>query len=374
MLKWFKKNKPEEISEEAAEAIGDTTEEEASAEISGHASAPQTAVEVSPDAPPEAEIEPEDSSPAAAPGFFGRLTKGLSKSQQAISGQLRSAVGLKKKVDEELIEDVEDILLQADVGISSTEKISERLRKLGRKHEAYDPEAIADLVKESIAEILNDSNRTMELQDAPPTIVLVVGVNGVGKTTTIGKIALEFSNAGKKVMLVAGDTFRAAAVEQLAVWAERSGAGLVTPQKDGADPASVCYEALSEAKEALPDVVLIDTAGRLHTKKYLMEELSRVIRVIKKIYPEAPHETILVLDATTGQNALQQVHTFREVTDVTGLVMTKLDGTAKGGILIAIKDAHPDLPVFKIGIGEAPEDLRDFHAKEFAEALFAQKD
>jgi fused signal recognition particle receptor len=203
-----------------------------------------------------------------------------------------------------------------------------------------------------------------------PTIYLVVGVNGTGKTTSIGKLALEFARQGKTVMLIAADTFRAAAVEQLGIWAERTGACLVSSEREGADPASVCFEGLAEAAKSKPDVVLIDTAGRLHTKRYLMDELGKVIRVIKKSFPDAPHETILVIDATTGQNALSQVNTFREVAELTGLVMTKLDGTAKGGILVAIKQAHPDLPVFRIGIGEAPEDLRPFRAEQFSRALF----
>ncbi|MBI3736200.1 signal recognition particle-docking protein FtsY, partial [Candidatus Sumerlaeota bacterium] len=220
-------------------------------------------------------------------------------------------------------------------------------------------------------DILSVGNRAIDLGRPAPTVILIVGVNGTGKTTTIGKLALEFTREGKSVLLVAADTFRAAAVNQLGIWAERTGAQIVR-KDDGADPAAVCYEALESARKSPPDVILIDTAGRLHTKTYLMDELSKVIRVIKKIYPDAPHETILVLDATTGQNALSQTATFKEVAQLTGLIMTKLDGTAKGGILIALKEAH-GLPIFKIGIGEAPEDLRDFNPGEFADALFAQE-
>ena len=307
---------------------------------------------------------------AGGGGVFTRLRKGLSRTQVALVDNMRAAIGLKDKVDEELLENIEEVLIRGDVGARSAARIVDRLRSEGRKREACDPDALTAIVKESILEILSKGQRPFA-HDAPtPFVVLVVGVNGTGKTTTIGKMALEMTRAGKRVMLVAADTFRAAAVEQLAIWAERTGSCLVS-KEGGADPASVCYEALDAAKNDPPDAIFIDTAGRLHTKTYLMEELGKVIRVIKKVQPGAPHETILVLDATTGQNALNQVDTFLEVAELTGLVMTKLDGTAKGGILIAIKDAHEDLPIFKIGIGEAAEDLRDFNAEEFADALFA---
>lgn len=302
---------------------------------------------------------------------LARLREGLSKTQEALVGQLKSVFRLKDKIDEELLDDVEDILIRSDVGAKSAAEIRDRLRKLGREQEAYDPDALADLVRSTIEEILVRGQRPMRSAASGPTVYLVVGVNGTGKTTSIGKMALEFTRRGRSVMLIAADTFRAAAVEQLTIWGERTGACLVSGEKEGADPASVCFEGLTEAARSKPDVVLIDTAGRLHTKKYLMDELGKIVRVIKKAFPEAPHETILVLDSTTGQNALNQVNTFREVADLTGLVMTKLDGTARGGILVAIKQAHPDLAVFKIGIGEAPEDLRDFNAAQFSEALFS---
>jgi fused signal recognition particle receptor len=341
MLKWFKKK---ESSEDAA-------------------TPPDSAIGV------EVRADAEEPPPPGSPGFLARLGSRLTKTQSNLSGKLRSAIGLKAKVDEELLEQIEEILIGADVGAKTAGKIVDRLRKEARAQEALEAGALTDLVKDSIAEILGSSQREIVSDHPVPLILLVVGVNGTGKTTSVGKLALQFTRAGKRVMLVAADTFRAAAGEQLAIWAERSGSGLVRGEQ-GADPASVCHEALTAAQTDPPDVLLIDTAGRLHTKKHLMEELSKVIRVIRKIYPDAPHETILVLDATTGQNAVNQVATFTEVAEVTGLIMTKLDGTAKGGILIAIKDAY-DLPIFKIGIGEGPEDLTDFVASQFAQALFA---
>jgi fused signal recognition particle receptor len=341
MLKWFKKKESPETAESARATA--TTAEAASGEA------------------------------ASGEGLFARLKRGLGRTQNALAGRLREAIGLKQKVDEELLEKIEEILIQGDVGFAAAERVIERLREEGRKRSAYEAEALTAVVKESIAEILMNGQREMRTAAEPPTVILIVGVNGTGKTTTIGKLALEFARAEKRVMLVAADTFRAAAVEQLAIWAERTGAGLVR-QNEGADPASVCFEGLEAARRDRPDVVMIDTAGRLHTKTHLMDELGKVVRVIKKHLPEAPHETLLVLDATTGQNALNQVKIFKEAVEVSGLIMTKLDGTAKGGILVAIKQAHPELPVMKIGIGERADDLRDFDARDFADALFAEED
>lgn len=365
MLKWFKKKNDRDPAPE-----GRSGSESAPASTAS----PSASAEPSRDAPLEQSGGAGEAEGEANRGtnknLFSRLLSGVSKTQEAIAGRIRTAIGLKEKVDEDLLEKIEEILLQGDVGVRSTTKIVDRLRTEGRRRETYDAEALLGLVKESVCEILSAEHRTLALDREGPSVVLVVGVNGTGKTTTIGKMALELTRRGKRVMLVAADTFRAAAVDQLRIWAERTGSGFVSGD-EGADPASVCYEAMAACKDQPPDVIFIDTAGRLHTKTYLMEELGKIIRVIKKIDPEAPHETILVLDATTGQNALNQVATFKEVSQVTGLVMTKLDGTAKGGILIAIKEAHASLPVFKIGVGEAAEDLRDFNAEEFADALFA---
>ncbi len=306
------------------------------------------------------------------PGWFARLRDRLRTTSQALAGKLRLAIGLSGKIDDALLEEIESILIQADVGGRAAAKIVDKIRRAGSGREEASAERVMGLVKESVMEILSVNNRALDLKRPAPTIILVVGVNGTGKTTTIGKLALELSRQGKQVMLVAADTFRAAAADQLQIWANRTGAQIVR-KGEGADPASVCFEALETAQRTPPNVILVDTAGRLHTKTYLMDELSKVVRVIKKIYPDAPHETILVLDATTGQNAINQTATFKEVVPLTGLIMTKLDGTAKGGILIALKETF-GLPIFKIGVGETPEDLRDFEPGEFADALFVREE
>ncbi len=317
-------------------------------------------------APPEPSKEPEEEAPQ---GFFARLKARLSKTTDTLVSAVKSAITLHPKVDEELLEQIEEILLASDVGVTTTQKIVGEMRAAARKNNLKTPEEVLDLFKRSITDILAGDNRPIDLTGARPTIVLVVGVNGTGKTTTIGKIAREESAKGRAVMLVAADTFRAAASHQLTIWAQRTGSAIVA-QHEGADPAAVVFEALEGARRGpTPDLIIIDTAGRLHTKAGLMEQLAKIVRVIKKHYPEAPQETVLVLDATTGQNALNQVKIFNEVCHLTGLIMTKLDGTAKGGILIACKDLY-NLPIFKIGIGEGAHDLRDFDPRQFVEALF----
>jgi len=317
-------------------------------------------------------VAAEEPAPEPAPekkrGFFLRLRDRLGKTRSSLVEAVRGAVRLRGKVDETLLEEIEEILIQSDVGVQTTTRIVDQMRKAARRQGALSPDELLALFKAEIERILTENNRPLEFDRARPMIVLVVGVNGTGKTTTIGKIGKVLADQGKRVMMVAADTFRAAAADQLQVWAERTGSCIVR-QSEGADPASVVYEALEGARRDTPDVILIDTAGRLHTKTHLMEELSKIGRVIRKHYPEAPHETVLVLDATTGQNALNQLRLFNDACQLTGLIMTKLDGTAKGGILIACKDAL-NLPIFKIGIGESAEDLRDFDAHDFAEALF----
>ncbi len=328
-----------------------------------------------PEEPARAAVaEPPARGAAATPpaeGLFARLRQGLGKTHSALVGALRSAVRLNPRLDEELIQEVEEALLQADVGVRSADRVLGRLRREVPRGEPLEMARLLAILKDSIAEMLEKDQRPPRENPQGPTIWLFVGVNGTGKTTTIGKMALELSRHGRSAMMVAADTFRAAAVDQLAIWAERTGACLASG-REGADPASVCFEGLKAARDGGVDFVLIDTAGRLHTKAHLMEELGKVVRVIRKVYPEAPQEIILVLDATIGQNALAQVATFRQAVGLTGLIMTKLDGTARGGILIAVKEAHPDLPIFKIGVGEAAEDLRDFVPAEFAAALLAR--
>jgi fused signal recognition particle receptor len=311
---------------------------------------------------PVAEPEPRKA------GFFARLKQQLSRTKNTLVERVRQAITLRGKVDEEMFEEIETILLQADVGIETTTKILASMRKSAEVRKSNTSDEMIAAFKDALREIVSHDERTLQLQPTGPTVMLIVGVNGTGKTTTIGKLAREYANAGKKVMLVAADTFRAAAIDQLAIWAERTGAEIVQP-KMGTDPASVCYEALSRPDLRDFDVVLIDTAGRLQTKMNLMEELKKVERVIKKVIPEAPHETILVLDATTGQNALSQAKIFGEAVHTTGMIMTKLDGTAKGGILVALRDLF-DVPVLKIGIGEGEHDLRDFDPGQFVDALF----
>jgi fused signal recognition particle receptor len=277
-------------------------------------------------------------------------------------------VRLHGKIDEEMLEEIEMILVQSDVGIETTTKIIDQMRRSDEARKAESPEELIRVFQDAIHDIVRRGERRIVLQPTPPTVILVVGVNGGGKTTTIGKLAAEFRGQGKSVMMVAADTFRAAAVEQLAIWAERTGSKIVK-QAMGSDPGSVCYDALASADARSCDVILIDTAGRLHTKSHLMEELRKINRVIRKVMADAPHETLLILDATTGQNAVNQARLFSEAVGVTGIVMTKLDGTAKGGILVAICDLF-DIPILKIGIGECEDDLRDFDARDFVEALF----
>ena len=383
MLKWFRrKEKPEETPAEADAPVAET-EELVTPEVTESEEAETTKPDPIPAEDPieptvaeepaevieaETESEPESKTEEKKKGLFGRLRERLGKTKQSLIGNIRAALRLRGKVDDELLEEIEEILIQSDVGVQTTMKIVERLhREAGRRGE-LEADAAMDLLRESIDEILTANNRPLAFDAAQPAILLLVGVNGTGKTTTIGKIGKVLTDQGKRVMMVAADTFRAAAAEQLTIWAERTGACIVR-REEGADPASVIFEALEGAREDTPDVIMIDTAGRLHTKTALMEELAKLVRVIKRHYPDAPHETILVLDATTGQNALNQVKLFHEACELTGLIMTKLDGTAKGGILIACKDAY-GLPIFKIGIGEGVEDLRDFDPEEFVEALF----
>lgn len=322
-----------------------------------------------------AEIREAEEAPSQAPptpeeklGFFARLKQRLSKTKTGLVERVKQVILLHSAIDEDLIEEIEMILVQADVGIETTGKILDQLRKKKEARGITNPQDLIPIIKESILQIVSHDERTLNLQPKRPTVMLVIGVNGVGKTTTIGKIARQYRDQKKSVVMVAGDTFRAAAIEQLAIWADRTGSRIVKSEMGG-DPAALCYEALSQPEVRSSDVVLIDTAGRLHTKSNLMEELKKIDRVIKKVIPDAPHETLLILDATTGQNALSQAKIFSEAVGITGFLMTKLDGTAKGGILIALRDLF-DIPVLKIGIGEGVEDLRDFNPDDYVNALF----
>ncbi|HBF34361.1 TPA: signal recognition particle-docking protein FtsY [Candidatus Sumerlaeota bacterium] len=353
--------------EQPTETPAETTPTPAETEPSAPVEIAPVAVEPVPVPQPVVEPAPQPEEPETKEGFFARLKKQLSKTKTSLVEKVRNVIRLHGKVNEELLEEIEMILVQADVGIETTTKIIDEMRKNSEARKVEGPDALIALFKESLLNIVTHDEHVLKLQSTPPTIVLFVGVNGTGKTTTIGKLAKEFKEQGKRVLLVAADTFRAAAVEQLTLWSERIGVE-ISKKEMGSDPASVCFEALS-GHASQYDVILIDTAGRLHTRSNLMEELKKIDRVIKKVLPEAPHETILVLDATTGQNALNQAKIFSEAVNVTGFIMTKLDGTAKGGVLIALRNLF-DIPILKIGIGESEHDLRDFDPTAFVDALF----
>ncbi len=315
---------------------------------------------------PEPELEPEPLAETKKPGFLSRLASGLKRSSSKLSDGI-TGVFTKKKLDEETLEELEELLITADLGAGVAARVTEAVAK-GRFDKEVSEQEIKTALSEEIAAILEKREEVVDFSDGPrPRIVLFVGVNGSGKTTTIGKIASKLTEQGAKALLVAGDTFRAAAIEQLQVWGERAGIPVLA-KAPGADPAAVVYEAIDQARREDLDLVLVDTAGRLQNKTELMAELAKVIRVARKLDPDAPHDVILVLDATVGQNALSQVEAFRHSAEVTGLVMTKLDGTAKGGVLVAIADAY-DLPIHFVGVGERAEDLQPFSADAFAKAL-----
>lgn len=321
------------------------------------------------------EPEEETTQPAAekiadepAPeGFFSRLKNGLSKTRNTFSGGLDRIFSGSQKMNEELLEEIEELLITSDVGVKTTMSLVEKIRK--KTAGISDVDSLKRALREEIlAVIRKGQTRKGNMERAKPEVIMVVGVNGVGKTTTIGKLSARFRERGKKVLIVAADTFRAAAGEQLAIWAEKSGAQIVR-HRDGADPASVAYDGVEAAIARGMDVVLVDTAGRLHTKVNLMEELKKIRRTIAKKLPDAPHEILMVLDATTGQNALTQAKLFHDAIGLTGIALTKLDGTAKGGIVIAICDAL-NIPLNYIGVGEKIDDLQEFQPEQFVEALF----
>ncbi|NLP13349.1 MAG: signal recognition particle-docking protein FtsY [Clostridium sp.] len=301
-------------------------------------------------------------------GFFDRLKEGLRKTKNTITERIDQVLVSFGKIDEELFEELEEILITSDVGIDTSMKIIENLKKKVKENKVVDPQKVKELLKEELTEILSMGESELRLETTP-SVILVVGVNGVGKTTSIGKIANLLKTKGKKVVLAAGDTFRAGAIDQLEIWSDRVGVELIK-HSEGADPAAVIYDAIQAVKARKADVLICDTAGRLHTKKNLMEELKKVFRVIDRELPDASREVLLVLDATTGQNAISQAKSFGDITDVTGIVLTKLDGTAKGGIVIAVASSL-NMPVKFIGVGEQMDDLQRFNAKEFAEALFS---
>ncbi len=303
-------------------------------------------------------------------GFFDKLKKGLTKTRESFTEKIEKLVIGYADIDDELLDELEETLIMSDVGFSTTEKLMDAVRKGIKKKEINGPEDLKPFLAKQISDMLTKDSDEIRMAAEGPTVMLVIGVNGVGKTTTIGKLSAFYKGQGKSVMLAAADTFRAAAIDQLEVWGQRTGATVIK-HEEGSDPAAVAFDAVKAAKARKVDILIIDTAGRLQTKSNLMEELSKINRVIGREIPEAPHETLLVLDASTGQNAISQAELFTKAAPISGVVLTKLDGTAKGGVVIGIKDSL-SMPVKWIGVGEGVDDLRPFNAEDFAKALFAE--
>ena len=301
-------------------------------------------------------------------GFFDRLKKGLAKTRETFTTKIEKLIIGYADIDDDLLDELEETLIMSDVGVKTTERLMADVRKGIKKKDINTPEDLKPFLAEKISEILSTGSDETRIASAGPTVLLVIGVNGVGKTTTIGKLAAYYKEQGKSVMLAAADTFRAAAIDQLQIWGDRTGVPVIR-HEEGSDPAAVAFDAVKAARARSIDVLIIDTAGRLHTKSNLMEELKKINRVIQREIAEAPHETLLVLDATTGQNAISQADLFQKAAAITGIVLTKLDGTAKGGVIIGLK-SELSMPVKWIGVGEGVDDLRPFIAKDFARALF----
>ncbi len=299
-------------------------------------------------------------------GFFDKLKQGLNKTKESINEKINDVFSNFRKVDEDFLEELEEALIMSDIGIETSTKIISNLRERIKKEKIEDEEQVKEALREEIEKILEISDNSLKLE-TKPSVILVIGVNGVGKTTSIGKMAARLARDGKKVVVAAADTFRAAAVEQLEIWSKRAGAEIVK-RDEGIDPASVVYDAIKKTREIGADVLICDTAGRLHNKKYLMDELNKIQKVINKEMPEASKEVLLVIDAGTGQNAISQVKAFKEQADITGIVLTKLDGTAKGGAVIGIVEENK-IPVKFIGVGEQIDDMEIFNSKDFAKAI-----
>ena len=388
--KFFKRNKKEEVKEEipevaisqeetnegeekiATEEVDNAKEEtalDASLETEEKEEEEETIEEESNEEVKEEQLTEEivEEPKEAKVSLFERLKQGLSKAKQGITDRVDQVLKSYTKVDDELIEEIEEILITADVGVETTMDIIDKLTDAIKTKKITDPQDVKGELKLIIEEILTNDNSTLDVSHSP-SIIVMVGVNGVGKTTTIGKLAARYKKEGKKVLIAAGDTFRAAAIDQLEVWSNRSGVDIIKHQ-EGADPGAVIFDSIKAAKARNTDLLICDTAGRLHNKSNLMNELSKVFKIIDREYPEAKREVLLVVDATTGQNAVSQAKSFKQVCDITGIVLTKLDGTAKGGVVLAVK-SEVDVPVKLIGVGEKMEDLQDFDAKAFSEALF----
>ena len=387
MLGWFKKkfSKKEDQIPDPDQAFPDQTEPDQPAPSRAAEISPQTiatgredtqAISTSIESlsPPPSPPDPgeKQASSGKESSLFQRLSERLTKTKESLVYRVDTLFLGKKEIDLELLDDLEEILITADLGVNTAQELLDEARRKVKRQELSDPQMLKKVLKEKIRSFIMESDRPAELvmPDKGPFIIMVVGVNGVGKTTTIGKIAHKFTNAGQSVLLVAADTFRAAAVAQLKIWGERNKVQVVS-QHEGADPSAVVFDAMDVALAKDYDVVIVDTAGRLHTQVNLMEELKKIKRVIGKKIPGAPHEVMLILDATTGQNAISQAKLFNATVDITGLTLTKLDGTAKGGIVVNIC-RELKIPIRFIGIGEQLEDLRDFDPGEFVEALFQE--
>lgn len=354
-----RKNKAlkEELSEEYSEEINNDLEEDIKS----------NEVSIKSEEPSEEALENQGNEKPK--GIFSRLLEGLSKTKDNITGRIDSILNSYTKIDEDLLEELEEILITADVGVNTTMIIIDQLRDMIKERGVKDPMQVRGLLKEIVEDILSQGNSKLDINPTPAVIVMV-GVNGVGKTTTIGKLAQRYKDDGKKVMLAAADTFRAAASEQLEIWANRVGVDIIK-HGEGADPGAVIFDAIKASQARGVDLLICDTAGRLHNKTNLMNELGKIFKIIEREYPEAKKEILLVVDATTGQNAVSQAKTFKEVANITGIALTKLDGTAKGGVVLAVK-SELDVPVKLIGVGESVEDLQDFDPKAFTEALFGE--
>ncbi len=350
----------EEVIEEKLEEIKEKVKTEEIKEVE----------EVKEEVEEEVEEDVEEVKEESKVSLFSRLKDGLSKTKKGITDRVDQLLKAYVKIDEELFEDLEEILITSDIGVNTTMDIVEQLKDRVKSKKITEAIHVRDELKEILSDILGDEQSSLNIEPAP-AIILVVGVNGVGKTTTIGKMANRFKKEGKNVLLAAGDTFRAAAIDQLEVWANRVGVDMIK-HSEGSDPGAVIFDAIAAAKSRKADVLICDTAGRLHNKKNLMNELGKVFKIVDREYPQASKEILLVVDATTGQNAISQAKVFKEAANITGIVLTKLDGTAKGGVVLAVK-SELDVPVKLIGVGEKMEDLQDFNAKDFVKALFGDE-
>ncbi len=387
MLGWFKKKrkkKDDSTPLPETDRIEEIPQPETEKEEIPKVQETEPAVEEDPGVVPESEAEPKQQEPEEileekkkeqapaepqAKSMFNRLSERLSKTRNSFVHRLDTLFLGKKEIDAQLLDDLEELLITADLGVTTAMELLDNARRRVKRKELSDPQSLKEVLKEDIKRFISESTKPAKMPESGPFVIMVIGVNGVGKTTTIGKIAHKFINSGRSVLLVAADTFRAAAVSQLQIWGERNNVKVVS-RPEGSDPSSVVYDAMEVAKDY--SVVLVDTAGRLHTQSNLMEELKKIKRVMGKKLPGAPHEVMLVIDATTGQNGISQARLFNAAVEVTGITLTKLDGTAKGGIVANIS-RDLKIPIRFIGIGEQLDDLRDFDPDEFIEALFQNK-